>query len=107
MKSAQTFLAQDGESRMLIYENTDIKRKDSANEIMNFVDYWLCVKGIIDQTLVFDSKLTTYEKLEELDGKDIKFITLRRRGKRLIENANNLPDNLWETVDLIEEKKKA
>ncbi|MBC2708502.1 MAG: hypothetical protein HF977_12430 [ANME-2 cluster archaeon] len=43
---------------------------------MNFVNYWTDVKGIIEQTLVFDSKLTTYDILVELDAKDIKFITL-------------------------------
>ena len=106
MKSASTFLAQDAESRMLIYENTDIMKKDASNEIMNFVDYWLKVKGIINQTLVFDSKLTTYEKLEELDRIDVKFITLRRRGVRLIENAFNIPEKKWIEVDLKRPKRK-
>ena len=106
LKSALTFLAQDGESKMLIYENADIEGKDAPNEIMNFVDYWLHIKGIIDQTLVFDSKLTTYEKLEELDGLNIKFITLRRRGKNLIENADKIPDDNWQAVDLKKPKRK-
>jgi len=106
LKSALTFFAQDGESKMLIYENADIKRNDAPNEIMNFVDYWLRIKGIIDQTLVFDSKLTTYEKLEELDGINIKFITLRRRGKNLIDNADKIPDDDWHTVDLKKPKRK-
>ncbi len=106
MKSASTFLAQDGESKMLIYENTNIMREDSADEIMNFVDYWLRVKGIIDQTLVFDSKVTTYAKLEELDRQNIKFITLRRRGEKLIEWSNNIPNDLWEAVNLKKKKRK-
>lgn len=106
MKSASTFLAQDGESRMLIYENTDIKKENASDEIMNFVNYWLKVKGIINQTLVFDSKLTTYEKLEELDRVDIKFITLRRKGVRLIENALKIPEKKWIEVDLKKPKRK-
>jgi len=106
LKSALTFFAQDGESKMLIYENADIEQKDAPNEIMNFIDYWLRIKGIIDQTLVFDSKLTTYEKLEELDGINIKFITLRRRGKNLVENANKIPDDNWHAVDLKKPKRK-
>lgn len=106
LKSALTFLAQDGESKILIYENADIERKDAPNEVMNFVDYWLRIKGIIDQTLVFDSKLTTYEKLEELDEINIKFITLRRRGKKLIENAALIPDDDWYPVDLKKPKRK-
>jgi len=106
MKSALTFLAQDGESKMIVYENADIERNEADEEIMNFVDYWLRIKGIIDQTLVFDSKLTTYEKLGELDNRQIKFITLRRRGAKLIEKARSLPDSSWETVNLKKKKRK-
>lgn len=106
MKSASTFLAQDGESKMLVYENTDIAATDAPNEILNFVDYWLRVKGILDQTLVFDSKLTTYSRLEELDKRGVKFITLRHRGAKLVEEALALPENEWEAVDLKKKKRK-
>lgn len=106
LKSALTLFAQDGESRHLLYANTDIDREDESNEIVNFVNYWTDVKGIIEQTLVFDSKLTTYDILEDLDTKKIKFITLRRRGKKLIEDANNLPEKDWIKVDLKKEKRK-
>ena len=106
MKSALTLFAQDGESRHLLYANTDIDKEDASNEIINFVDYWVRVRGIIDQTLVFDSRLTTYDVLEELDSLDIKFITLRRRGKNLIEDAINMPDKDWIKVDLKKKKRK-
>jgi len=78
LKSALTLFAQDGESRHLLYANTDIDRIDESNEIVNFVNYWTNVKGIIEQTLVFDSKLTTYDILEDLDTRNIKFITFRQ-----------------------------
>ncbi len=106
LKSALTLFAQDGESRHLLYANTDIDREDESNEIVNFVNYWTDVKGIIEQTLVFDSKLTTYDILEDLDTREIKFITLRRRGKKLIEDANNIPEKDWIKVDLKKEKRK-
>jgi len=106
LKSALTLFAQDGESRHLLYANTDIDRENESNEIVNFVNYWTDVKGIIEQTLVFDSKLTTYDILEDLDNRKIKFITLRRRGKKLIEDANNIPEKDWIKVDLKKEKRK-
>ena len=106
LKSALTLFAQDGESRHLLYANTDIDREDESNEIVNFVNYWTDVKGIIEQTLVFDSKLTTYDILEDLDTRKIKFITLRRRGKKLIDDANNIPEKDWIKVDLKKEKRK-
>src|SRR3989337_3088199 len=106
LKSALTLFAQDGESRHLLYANTDIDREDESNEIVNCVNYWTDVKGIIEQTLVFDSKLTTYDILEDLDTREIKFITLRRRGKKLIEDANNIPEKDWIKMDLKKEKRK-
>lgn len=106
MKSALTFFAQDGDSRMLLYENADIQRKEAADEIMNFVDYWFRFKGILDQTLVFDSKLTTYEKLEEPDKLGVKFITLRRRGEKMIEDAEQVPVENRTPVDLKKPKRK-
>jgi transposase len=106
LKSALTLFAQDGESRHLLYANTDIDREGEPKEIMNFVRYWTDVKGVINQTLVFDSKLTTYEILEELDNIPLKFITLRRRGKKLIEEANNIPEKDWIKVDLKKKKRK-
>ena len=107
LKSVQTLFAQDGDSRHLLYANTDIDRKDESNEIMNFVNYWTGVKGIIEQTLVFDSKLTTYQILEELNNDPkIKFITLRRRGKKIIEEARAIPEEKWIKVDLKKKKRK-
>lgn len=106
MKSDLTFFAQDGDSRHLIYTNTDIPRENEPKEILNFVEYWTDIKGIIDQTLVFDSKLTTYDILEKMNEKKIKFITLRRRGKNLIEEAENTPEDDWIKVDLKKEKRK-
>ncbi|MDG6219574.1 MAG: transposase [Candidatus Thermoplasmatota archaeon] len=105
MKSALTFFAQDGDSRHLLYVNTDIMKDESSKEIMHFVEYWTGIKGVIDQTLVFDSKLTTYDNLERLNDDHIKFITLRRRGKNLIEEANTLSENEWINVDLKKKKR--
>src|SRR3990170_5711047 len=83
LKSAYTFIAQDAESRMPSYINADIKKGEESQEILHFVDYWISVKGIIKETLVFDSRLTDYDVLEKFNGSDIKFITLRRRGSKL------------------------
>ena len=106
MKSALTFFAQDGESRMLLYEDADIRTSEASGAVMDFVDHWIRLRGIVDRTLVFDSKLTDYKRLEELDALGIKFITLRRRGRKLIEDAKELPEEAWEKVDLKKPKRK-
>ncbi|MEW6233814.1 MAG: transposase [Candidatus Omnitrophota bacterium] len=106
MKGAHTFFAQDGISDSLLYTRADIQRREACEEIKSFVDYWLQVKGIVDETLVFDSKLTRYEILHELDKDNIKFITLRIRSQKLIEEALRLPEAEWEKVYLPIPKRK-
>ncbi len=49
-------------------------------------------------TLVFDSRFTTYEKLSVLGSEGVKFITLRRRGAKLVEAAEKAAD--WKRIHL-------
>jgi len=48
--------------------------------------------------LVFDSKSTTYENLNNLNKRNIKFVTIRRRGKKLVEKINKIPTEQWENL---------
>ena len=41
-------------------------------------------------TFVFESRFTTYPKLSRLNAEGVRFITLRRRGKRLLERTSAL-----------------
>lgn len=106
LKSAYTFIAQDAESRMISYINADIKKGRESEEILHFVDYWISVKGIIKETLVFDSRLTNYDVLETFSESNIKYLTLRRRGKNLVENAFSLPADSWMEIKLDIPKRK-
>jgi len=106
MKGANTFFAQDAETNVLLYANADVLRKDSAGEILHFVDYLKDIKGVVDETLVFDSRLTTYKVLDELDKTGVKFITLRSRGKKLKERTESLDQSEWKKVKLPIPKRK-
>ena len=106
LKSAYTFIVQDAESRITSYINADIKNGEESQEILHFVDYWISVKGIVNETLVFDSRLTDYDVLEKLNNSVIKFITLRRRGSKLVENAFSIPAESWKEIKLDIPKRK-
>jgi len=106
LKGANTFFAQDGGSDLLLYANSDIKRKESSEEIKKFADHWFDIKGIACQTLVFDSKLTRYDMLYELDSADVKFITLRRRGKNITSSTRMIPEEDWKKYYLPIPKRK-
>jgi hypothetical protein len=106
VKGALTFIAQDCDSRCQIYVNADVHKRDADDEILAFVKFWQSIKGKFRQTLVFDSKLTTYENLRILDNDGIKFITLRRRGKKLVEQANAISPEEWQRVRLDSPRRK-
>ena len=65
--SILTFLAQDGRpddagSEVFCYSNADIRKGDEAEEVFRFVDFWKRQYGRLPAHLVFDSKLTTYDR---------------------------------------------
>jgi len=106
LRGANTFFAQDAESNALLYANADVLRKDGPSEILRFVEHMLEIKGVVDETLVFDSRLTTYKILGELDAAGIKFITLRTRSKTLERQTESLDAEQWRKVRLPIPKRK-
>src|SRR6266851_3346108 len=77
--SILTFLAQDADSQVFCYSNADIRKGEEAEEVFRFIAFWKRQHGSAPRHLVFDSKLTTYDRLDRLDAAGITFITLRRR----------------------------
>lgn len=104
MKGALTLFAQDGESKLILYTDADIKRRESDDQVLRFLAYWKPLSRGIKPTLVFDSKFTSYEKLSELNTKGVKFITLRRRGKTLLEDTEKLSP--WKRIEIPHVKRK-
>jgi len=98
--SILTFLAQDADSQVFCYSNADIRKGEEAEEIFRFIAFWKRQYGSLPQHLVFDSKLTTYDRLDRLDAAGITFITLRRRSKSLLAEIDSLPPSAWRTVKL-------
>ncbi len=106
MKGANTIVAQDSESNTLIYTRADILRSEESDEIKKFVNYWKSIKGDVNETLVFDCKLTTYNILDELENDNVKFITLRKRHATLLKDTLLLPKQAWKKIHLAIPKRK-
>ena len=100
MKGADTVIAQDAQSNMILYTRADILRKEESEEVLKFVSYWKQVNGTVEQTLVFDCKFTKYEVLDQLENDNVKFITLRKRYKKLTDKILAIPDEQWTKVNL-------
>lgn len=112
LKGANTVFAQDAETNTILYTRADILRREESQEVLKFVEYWKSVKsekgvkGKVDETLVFDCKFSTYKVLDRLQDGNVKFVTLRKRNARLVENTLRLPKNVWGKVELSIPKRK-
>ncbi|BBO87581.1 hypothetical protein DSCOOX_07610 [Desulfosarcina ovata subsp. ovata] len=105
MKGALTLFAQDSKSKLILYTDADIKSSESDNQVLEFLSFWKSIKRGVKPTLVFDSKFTSYSKLSELNSNhDVKFITLRRRGGKMIHNIDKLEG--WKKIHIPHEKRK-
>ena len=104
MKGALTLLAQDAESRLILFTAADIQRSEADDQILAFLSFWQGIKKPMESTFIFDSKLTTYENLSELNRQKIRFITLRRRGHKLVEETENLEP--WKRITIPHDKRK-
>ena len=98
--SVLVFLAQDADSRAFCYSNADIRKGEERDEILRFVTFWKKAHGEQPGHLVFDSQLTAYANLAQLDKMGITFITLRRRSPRLLDEIGELPRSAWRQIEL-------
>ena len=90
MKGALTLFFQDATSKLILYTAADIQRDEADDQVLTFLSFWKKVRRSVKPTFIFDSKFTTYANLSRLNSQGIKFITLRRRGKNLLDQVNNL-----------------
>jgi hypothetical protein len=97
-RSVLCFFAQDHAAGEMVYANADITKAEQAREIIAFADYWQRVADTDPGLLVFDSQLTTYPILNELSGRQIRWLTLRQRGAKELERLNALPASAWTTL---------
>jgi transposase len=104
MKGALTLFAQDADSKLLLYTQADIQRAESDDQILQFVDFWSKMRRGVMPTLIFDSRFTTYANLSQLNADGIKFITLRRRGSRLVASTQGITQ--WQRIHIPHGKRK-
>jgi hypothetical protein len=99
-KGVLAFLAQDADKRVFCYGNAAVRKEDQNDEILRFVEYWKAHTGRLPEELVFDSKLTTYRNLSQLDKLGIQFITLRRRDTKMLQEMHQQPASAWRRIEL-------
>jgi len=101
LSSMLAVLANDPDSGLIDYGSADILQKDESAVVLEFLDFYRQADKKKENKLryiIFDSKFTNYENLGKLDQDQVKFITIRRRGKLLLERIDNLPAQGWKNV---------
>jgi hypothetical protein len=98
LSSMLGILAQDPDSGIIDYGDVDVKHENESNVVLEYLDFYKQNSTGRQELnyLVFDSKFTNYQNLSKLDDKGIKFITIRRRGKNIIEQINK--NNSYKTI---------
>lgn len=99
-KGILAFVVRDAEGCHFCHANARPRKEDRNDEVLRFVEFWKRRTGRLPEELVFDSKLTTYAKLDELNRLGVRFITLRRRSRKMLEEIHAAPVSQWKRIDL-------
>lgn len=99
-KGILAFIAQEEENQVFCYTNADLRKDEQHDEVLRFVEFWREKTGKVPEELIFDSRLTTYANLDKLNEMNIKFMTLRRRTKKLLNALHELPLSTWRRIEL-------
>jgi len=99
-KGVLAFLAQDADTRVFCYANAGVRKQKQNEEILAFVDYWQQRTGRLPEELIFDSKLTTYAKLDRLNHMGVRFMTLRRRSPKMMAAIAAEPISAWRRIEI-------
>jgi hypothetical protein len=94
------FLARDATERVLCYGNAGLTKAEQPDEILRFIEFWKARTGRHPNELVFDSQLTTYTHLHQLNQLGIHFMTLRRRSKKMLGQIWLRPASAWRRITL-------
>ena len=99
-KAVLVFLARDAEERVLCYSNAAMAKDERNNEVVHFAEFYRKRTKKYPEELVFDCRLTTYAHLDWLRKKKIRFLTLRKRSKKMLAEIFSSPPSRWRRVTL-------
>ncbi len=94
--SILSFFAQAVKSRLLCDSDATIGRDQAAGQLLKFVEFCQSILGADPAWVYFDSRLTTYAEMSRLNARGkTSFITIRRRGSRLLGDLAKHPASAW------------
>ena len=100
LASMLAVLAHDPHTGIIDYGDADVQHQSEAQVVLEYLDFYRANDpgGKALKYLVFDSRFTNYENLAQLDERNVKFITMRRRGKNIIRQIEQMPPSAWKKL---------
>jgi len=98
LSSILAAISQDPDSGIITYGDSDARQATESDVMIEFLDFYKSSGNNNLKYLVFDSKFTTYQNLRRLDDNNVKFVTIRRRGTKIVTELNALPKEEWKKV---------
>ncbi len=89
LSSMLAVITQDPESGIIDYGSCNVMHKNESAVVLEYLDFYRKAGGKDLRYMIFDSKFTNYENLSKLDDDGVYFLTIRRRGKNIVENIKN------------------
>jgi predicted DNA-binding protein YlxM (UPF0122 family) len=98
LSSMLAVLAQDPETGIIDYGNCNVMHRNESAVVLEYLDFYRSSPEKTNSLkyLIFDSKFTNYQNLAKLDDQQIKFITIRRRGDKMLEEIQE--NAQWKTI---------
>ena len=95
LASMLAVLAQDQQNGIICYGDTTVRHTNENDAVLEFLDSQTSA-GL--KYLVLDSKMTTYQNLDQLNKRGVMFVTIRRRSTGIIARINEIKE--WKTVKI-------
>jgi hypothetical protein len=98
--SVLSFFALEQQSRVLCYANANLTRAEQSGEVLRFVEFWRELTGVVPAWLYFDSRVTSYAELNQLNDQHVQFVTIRQRGQTILKRLEQRSSEDWQTATI-------
>ncbi|MDR3020591.1 MAG: transposase [Treponema sp.] len=93
LASMLAILAQDSQNGIICYGDTTVRHENEKDAVLEFLDFHTPHDL---KYLVLDSKMTTFQNLDQLNKRNIMFVTIRRRGPSIMERIKSVEK--WKSI---------
>lgn len=106
LASLQAVLAHDPDSGIIIYGDTTVRHSTQNDTVLTFLDFYYTDLNTNNtlKFLTFDCRFTTYQNLDKINKRGIKFITIRPRSSSLVKHIDSIDDTEWKKVKVAKVK---